>query len=95
MDLISTAVLPAGPVATSYLLVASIFNSIYTDNTVALLNFVVVIFMSAILVFLTKRRWNYMIWMLIYLAALPIWKSILPLYAFWHLNVSVGARLEK
>ena len=39
--------------------------------------------LPAVLIVLTAHRWSYVVWMLIYLASLPIWNFILPTYAFW------------
>jgi chitin synthase len=46
----------------------------------------VVIFLPAFLVLLTGKRFSYVGWMFIYLAALPIWQIVLPLYAFWNFD---------
>lgn len=35
------------------------------------------------LIVLTAHRWSYILWMLIYLLALPIWNGILPAYSYW------------
>ncbi|KAI8914497.1 chitin synthase-domain-containing protein [Gorgonomyces haynaldii] len=89
MDLLSTAVLPATLVTTYYLIVASIFYTNYADSLVNILmtsTLVLVIFLPAFLVLLTGKRLNYVLWMLIYLVALPIWQLILPVYAFWHFD---------
>jgi len=39
--------------------------------------------LPAVLIVLTASRWSYVVWMLIYLLALPIWNGLLPLYAYW------------
>jgi chitin synthase len=42
--------------------------------------------LPAILILLTTRRVVYIYWMFIYLAALPVWNFVLPVYAFWHFD---------
>jgi len=39
--------------------------------------------LPAVLIVVTAHSWTYVIWMLIYLASLPIWNFVLPVYAFW------------
>lgn len=42
--------------------------------------------LPAILILITTRKVVYIFWMFIYLAALPVWNFILPVYAFWHFD---------
>lgn len=96
MDLLGTAVLPGGLLVTYYMIFKVINDSvtspqIYTNDTGTLQIFttaflIFVIFMPAVLVILTGKRWNYVLWMLLYLLALPVWQFILPIYAFWHFD---------
>jgi chitin synthase len=96
MDLLGTTVLPGGLLVTYYLIFDSIFEAItqpemYTLSTgstqiVITASMVFVIFMPAVLVLLTGKRYNYIGWMFVYLAALPVWQFILPIYAFWHFD---------
>ncbi len=90
MDLLSTAVMPAGLLATYYMVFAAIFMVQYsTDNvTTIILTAVmgIVIFLPAFLVILTGRRLSYIGWMFIYLLALPVWQIVLPVYAFWNFD---------
>lgn len=39
-----------------------------------------------ITIFLLKREWQYVGWMLIYLISYPLWSFYLPLYSFWHFD---------
>jgi chitin synthase len=39
--------------------------------------------LPGLLVVITAHSWSYIVWMLIYLLALPIWNFVLPTYAFW------------
>jgi len=42
--------------------------------------------LPAVLILITTGKVVYIFWMFIYLAALPIWNFILPVYAFWHFD---------
>jgi chitin synthase len=90
MDLLSTAVMPAGLLATYFLIVNSIIQiQTIADNVTSIVLtalMVIVIFLPAILVIFTGRRFNYILWMFIYLLSLPVWQVILPLYAFWNFD---------
>jgi chitin synthase len=45
-----------------------------------------VLALPTLLIVATARKPSYVVWMLIYIAALPIWNFVLPLYALWHLD---------
>jgi chitin synthase len=45
-----------------------------------------VLFLPGVLILLTTAKVVYVIWMFVYLLALPIWNFVLPLYAFWHFD---------
>ncbi|KAI8846501.1 chitin synthase-domain-containing protein [Chytridium lagenaria] len=88
MDLIGTAILPVSLCLTYYLIYVSIAKNKYVDiaSWLNLAALVFVIFMPALLVMLTSRKMSYVLWMMLYLVALPIWQFILPLYAFWNFD---------
>ncbi|PVU90746.1 hypothetical protein BB561_004733 [Smittium simulii] len=46
----------------------------------------VVLFVPALIVVFTSRKYIYLMWMIIYLFALPVWNFILPVYAYWHFD---------
>ncbi|KAJ3316386.1 hypothetical protein HDU76_001844 [Blyttiomyces sp. JEL0837] len=90
MDLIGTAILPVGLALTYYLIYVAAVKTQYHQGDIATyantITLVGVIFMPAILVMLTSRKMSYVLWMGLYLLALPIWQIILPLYAFWNFD---------
>jgi chitin synthase len=45
-----------------------------------------VLALPTLLIVFTARKPSYVIWMLIYIAALPVWNFVLPVYALWHLD---------
>jgi chitin synthase len=95
LDLLGTAVLPGGLLITYYLIFSTLKNAIFNPEIYSgpektqlfvTLTMIFVIFMPAILVLLTSSRRSYIGWMFIYLAALPVWQFMLPIYAFWHFD---------
>ncbi|KAJ1886793.1 hypothetical protein LPJ66_009451 [Kickxella alabastrina] len=37
-------------------------------------------------IFVIKRQWQHVGWMIIYLLAYPLWSFFIPIYAFWHMD---------
>jgi chitin synthase len=58
-----------------------------TPQIVPLILLAAILGLPAVLILLTTRRVVYIYWMFVYLAALPIWNFVLPVYAFWHFDV--------
>ncbi|KAI8917501.1 chitin synthase-domain-containing protein [Powellomyces hirtus] len=90
LDLISTAVLPVTILAAIYIILDVVLRigaeglstgQYYTIGTLGL-----VMFFPSMIVILSFRRYQYVLWLFVYLLALPIWNMVLPLYAFWHFD---------
>ncbi|PWN47454.1 putative chitin synthase 7 [Violaceomyces palustris] len=87
MDLLGTAVLPVAIALTYTLVVTYCLNPPNTfTEAIPLMLLIAVIGMPAILILLATRKVVYVLWMLIYLVALPVWNFVLPVYAFWHFD---------
>jgi len=84
MELIGTMVLPAAMIFTYYLIINAIFSSQKHIFTLCLM--AAILGLPAILIALTSRKVKYILWMFVYLLALPVWNFILPVYAFWHFD---------
>ncbi|KAG9823984.1 CHS5 chitin synthase, class V, partial [Aureobasidium melanogenum] len=84
LDLLSTII---QPVLVGYLVY--IFVRIGQDpggvSTIAIIMLVAVYGMQA-LVFIIRRKWEMVGWMIIYLIATPVFSMALPLYSFWHMD---------
>jgi chitin synthase len=39
-----------------------------------------------VIIFILKREWQHIIWMIIYLIAFPVFSFYIPVYAFWHMD---------
>jgi len=87
MDLLGTVVLPIA-IALTYLLLVGVALSPPKSfpEAIPVVLLVGVLGLPAVLILITTRKVVYVFWMLIYLAALPIWNFILPVYAFWHFD---------
>ncbi len=81
IELIGTLVLPAALSFTIYVIVVAITSKPTPILTLVLLLFI--LGLPGLLIVITASRWSYILWMLIYLLALPIWNFVLPLYAYW------------
>lgn len=87
MDLLGTTVLPVAITLTYVLIVTLAIDPPNTfEKAIPLMLLLAVIGLPAVLILLTTRKIVYIFWMFIYLAALPIWNFVLPVYAFWHFD---------
>ncbi|KAJ2015869.1 Chitin synthase, class 1, partial [Coemansia sp. S610] len=87
LDLVGTVALPVAIVLTYILIVRACmttYNSVSAYLPLAML--IMVLFLPAVLIFITTRKWIYVAWMFVYLLALPIWNLVLPTYAYWHFD---------
>jgi len=87
MDLLGTVVLPIA-ISLTYTLIAgmAIDPPKTFEQAIPLLLLISVLGLPGILILITTGKVVYCFWMLIYLAALPVWNFVLPLYAFWHFD---------
>jgi len=87
MDLLGTVVLPVAISLTYALVVSMVLDPPNTfEKAIPLMLLVAVIGLPAVLILITTRKIVYVFWMFIYLAALPIWNFVLPVYSFWHFD---------
>jgi chitin synthase len=84
IDLFGTLILPATVVYLGYLiyLVASGSGQF---PLIAIVMLAAIYGLQAI-VFILKRRWQHIGWMIVYLLAYPIYGFALPVYSFWHMD---------
>eukprot|EP00835_Amoeboradix_gromovi_P001258 NODE_54_length_26799_cov_0.554794.p6 type:complete len:349 gc:universal NODE_54_length_26799_cov_0.554794:17473-16427(-) len=89
IDLISTVVGPIGVVYLMYLISRIIYD--YVFGTPGLFPVISFILLAAIyglqaLIFIIKRDFQHIGWMLIYIIAIPVFNLMLPVYSFWHFD---------
>jgi chitin synthase len=84
IDLFGTLILPATVIYLGYLiyLVASGSGQF---PLIAIIMLASIYGLQAI-IFILKRRWQHIGWMIVYLLAYPIYGFALPVYSFWHMD---------
>lgn len=84
LDLLSTIVQPVTVAYIVYLIVKISINS----SVVPLMAFVLLgaIYGLQAIIFILRRKWEMIGWMIIYIIAMPVFSLALPLYSFWHMD---------
>jgi len=82
MDLCSTIILPATCVYLGYL----IYRLVTKTGQFPLISLVMLgaVYGLQALIFILKRQWQHIGWMIIYIIAFPIYSFVLPIYSFWN-----------
>ena len=84
LDLLSTIVQPVTVAYIGYLLVLVGLNT----STIPLTAFVLLgaIYGLQAIIFILRRKWEMVGWMIVYVLAIPVFSLGLPLYSFWHMD---------
>ncbi|KAG8528494.1 uncharacterized protein KY384_007412 [Bacidia gigantensis] len=84
LDLLSTVVQPTVVAYLTYLIVVVSLNS----TVIPLMAFVLLgaIYGLQAIIFILRRKWEMIGWMIIYIIAIPVFSLGLPLYSFWHMD---------
>ncbi|KAI0469455.1 chitin synthase [Xylaria cf. heliscus] len=84
IDLLSTVVQPVTIAYIVYLIVLVSTNA----TIVPITSFILLgaIYGLQAIIFLLRRRWEMVGWLLLYIIAVPVYSFGLPLYAFWHMD---------
>jgi len=82
VDLLGTVILPA----TCAYLVYLIYTVASHQGQFPLISIIMLagVYGLQAIIFIIKRQWQHIGWMVIYLLAYPIWSFVLPLYSFWN-----------
>jgi chitin synthase len=84
IDLFSTVVQPAGLIYVVYLTYSLVVNSeVFPLVSVVMLSCA---YGLQMLIFIAKREWAMIGWMIVYIIAMPVFGFMIPLYAFWHMD---------
>eukprot|EP00842_Homolaphlyctis_polyrhiza_P006326 jgi/Hompol1/6695/HPOL_000415-RA len=84
IDLFSTVVQPAGVLYIGYLIYTLITSpDVFPTISIVML---AAIYGFQIIIFIFKRQWAQIGWMIIYLLAMPVFGFYIPLYSFWHFD---------
>ncbi|KAI6019144.1 glycosyltransferase family 2 protein [Pisolithus marmoratus] len=84
MDLVSTLIQPVTVAYIVYLIV----SVTYEHNTVPLISLIMIaaVYGLQALVFVLRRKWDMVGWMVFYILAIPIFSFMLPIYSFWRMD---------
>jgi chitin synthase len=84
LDLLSTVVQPVIVVYIGYL----IYLLSYSHDTIPITAIILLVGIYGLqaIIFIVRRKWEMIGWMLIYILATPVFAFGLPLYAFWHMD---------
>ncbi|AOA62769.1 Chitin synthase 3 [Komagataella phaffii CBS 7435] len=81
IELVGTLVLPAAICFTVYVIIFAIVSHPTPILSLVLLG--IIFGLPGLLIVVTVSSWSYILWLLVYLVALPIWNFVLPSYAYW------------
>ncbi|KAJ4364397.1 hypothetical protein N0V83_008991 [Neocucurbitaria cava] len=84
LDLLSTVVQPVIIVYIGYL----IYLLVWSKDVVPITAFILLgaVYGLQMIIFIIRRKWEMIGWMIIYILATPVFAFGLPLYAFWHMD---------
>ncbi|KAL2003441.1 hypothetical protein VTN02DRAFT_3844 [Thermoascus thermophilus] len=84
VDLLSTVIQPVTVAYIVYLIVWLVLDSSLIPVTAFVL--LGAIYGLQAIIFILRRKWEMVGWMIIYILATPVFSLALPLYAFWHMD---------
>jgi chitin synthase len=84
IDLVSTIIMPVTIAYIVYLIVWLVRDSSTIPWTSFLL--LAAIYGLQAIIFIIRRKWEMIGWMIIYILAMPVYALALPLYSFWHMD---------
>jgi chitin synthase len=84
VDLLSTVVQPVTVAYIVYLIVMVIKNPSVIPVTAFIL--LGAIYGLQAVIFIVRRKWEMIGWMILYILAIPVFSFALPLYSFWHMD---------
>jgi chitin synthase len=84
IDLLSTLVQPVTLAYIIYLIVQVVINPSLVPVTAFIL--LGAIYGLQAIIFILRRKWEMIGWMILYILAIPVFSFALPLYSFWHMD---------
>ena len=81
IDLFGTIILPATCAYIGYLIYRIATNP--TNIPIISIAIIAAVYGLQMIIFILKRQWQHVGWMIIYLLAFPIYSFVLPMYSFW------------
>ncbi|KAF3289889.1 hypothetical protein TWF970_003633 [Orbilia oligospora] len=85
IDLLSTII---GPATVGYLVFLIYTAATATDINKYVMAFILLaaVYGLQAIIFILRRKWEMIGWMVVYILAIPIFSFALPLYSFWHMD---------
>lgn len=83
MDLFSTLILPSTVLYMIFLTAKAVQNHVSAKISVIM---ICSVYGLQTIVFMLKKQWQHVGWMLIYILAIPIFGFFIPIYSFWHFD---------
>lgn len=84
LDLFGTIVMPATVAYLGYLIYCIIVDP--TTIPITSLALLGAAYGLQAIIFILRRKWEHVGWMIVYILAIPVFSFYLPLYAFWHFD---------
>ncbi|CAO3650550.1 unnamed protein product [Cunninghamella echinulata] len=84
LDLLSTLVMPAVVCYLGYL-IYQLSTSTSQVPLMSILTLAGVYGLQAI-IFISRRKWEHVGWMIVYILAIPVFSFFIPIYSFWHFD---------
>jgi chitin synthase len=84
IDLLSTIIQPVTVFYVVYLIVVLVISPSVIPQTALIL--LIAIYGLQAVIFILRRKWEMIGWMVLYVLAMPVFSLGLPLYAFWHMD---------
>ncbi|CAI0642609.1 unnamed protein product, partial [Colletotrichum noveboracense] len=84
VDLLSTVVQPVVVAYIIYLIVMVVQNPTVVPVTAFIM--LGAIYGLQAIIFIVRRKWEMIGWMILYILAIPVFSFALPLYSFWHMD---------
>ncbi|CEG77941.1 Putative Chitin synthase [Rhizopus microsporus] len=84
LDLLSTLVMPAVVCYLGYLIYQLATNA----DQVPLISLITLcgVYGLQAIIFILRRKWEHIGWMIVYILAIPIFSFFIPIYSFWHFD---------
>ncbi|KAI9477794.1 MAG: chitin synthase [Benjaminiella poitrasii] len=84
LDLLSTLVMPAVVCYLGYL----VYQLCTNTNQVPLMSIITLagVYGLQAVIFILRRKWEHIGWMIVYILAIPVFSFFIPIYAFWHFD---------
>ncbi|OZJ04374.1 hypothetical protein BZG36_03199 [Bifiguratus adelaidae] len=84
LDLVGTLVMPAVVCYLGYL----VYQTSVSTSNVPMMSMIILAMVYGLqaIIFLIRRKWEHIGWMIVYILAIPLFSFAIPIYSFWHFD---------